>query len=203
MIDKSIGTVYPASLPDPASYWYMSNYYVTADVAQGSVIWKGGVKSGYEANGGPPLFLCSVYYQDGYQIGKFRPGFPGCDISYGGQEVHVNSGGPNFMPFYDVGLGWMENPEDQNGWSGGAIPIDQPVARGLYQSAIIGGQEQDGTSLYLCFAQIDDQNGNVPGKLRPGLGGCSIAWQGKEYIISPYTTLGETYSKTPPPAGPR
>lgn len=44
--------------------------------------------AGHEANG-QPLFICRAEHAGGLHIGKIRPGFGGCNISYGGQEVTV------------------------------------------------------------------------------------------------------------------
>jgi hypothetical protein len=40
---------------------------------------------------GPPLYVCRGGTAEGYglQVGKFRAGFTGCDIGYGGLEITV------------------------------------------------------------------------------------------------------------------
>lgn len=44
--------------------------------------------AGYEADG-RALYICRADYAGGVHIGKIRPGFGGCNIGYGGQEVTV------------------------------------------------------------------------------------------------------------------
>lgn len=44
------------------------------------------VQSGSEPNG-EPLFVCRTKFNDSIQLGKIRPGFSGCNFSYGGKEL--------------------------------------------------------------------------------------------------------------------
>jgi hypothetical protein len=79
----------------------------------------------------------------------------------------------------------------------GAVPIaqlaqlPQNTSPGpALQSAIIGGNEQYGSNLYLCAAYIESAHHYLPGKTRPGLGGCSVGYQGTEMIVGTYSFRG-------------
>jgi hypothetical protein len=61
--------------------------------ASGGTIPGGAVQAGNEANGAP-LYICRAQYNGGLHPGKTRPGFNGCNIPYGGQELTV--------PVYDI-----------------------------------------------------------------------------------------------------
>jgi hypothetical protein len=68
---------------------------------------------------------------------------------------------------------------------------------GLYQSAVIGVPEVDGSILYLCAGwTVDQPNWHAiytPGKFSKSLGTCSVAVNGKEVLVAGgYSFLIET-----------
>lgn len=69
-----------------------------------------------------------------------------------------------------------------------------PLPRG----AVYGGDNGDGTSLYVCRANYN--GGTHPGKLYAG--NCNIGWGGKEIVIGRYEVLvGSTFWDAPTPGG--
>lgn len=54
--------------------------------ASGGQVPPNAVQSGSETNG-QPLFVCRTEYNGSVQLGKIRPGFSGCNFSYGGKEL--------------------------------------------------------------------------------------------------------------------
>jgi hypothetical protein len=79
-----------------------------------------------------------------------------------------------------LGVGFPGGVRADGNWlarTGGDIPWD----------AVVGGNESDGTRLYICHAE---HGGGVhPGKIRPEFGGCSIPVGGRELIIRNYEVL--------------
>jgi len=190
MIDSAGGTKATASAANPSTAYAVGPYLVYGiggtDTVPDSLV------SGYEANGGPVLHLCSAYYEDGYQIGKISAVMNGCDLSYGGAEIQGVS------PYYILQPNWVSV-------YGNAIPIARKVDTfpeptppgGLAESAIVGGHEANGGELYLCEAYLGGSKSAavyVPGKTSPSLGGCSVGQNGKETIYPNYRVLGETYT---------
>lgn len=53
--------------------------------ASGGRVPRNALQSGSEPNG-EPLFVCRTKFNDSIQLGKIRPGFSGCNFSYGGNE---------------------------------------------------------------------------------------------------------------------
>jgi hypothetical protein len=120
--------------------------------------------------GGPALYACRAPYQGGLHPGKVRPGFNGCYIGWGGQEIPVNP--------YEVLIAGPYNHLPVDNWplTVSSLPLEF--------GPLVGGYEADGQPLYVCLA--DFNNGAHPGKFRPGLGGCNIGWGGAEYSVPLY-----------------
>jgi hypothetical protein len=112
MIDSTGGAKTTASAANPSTAYAVGPYLVYGiggtDTVPDSLV------SGYEANGGPVLYLCSAYYEDGYQIGKISAVMNGCDISYGGAEIQSVS------PYYILYPNWVTV-------QGNTLPIAQQV----------------------------------------------------------------------------
>jgi len=64
--------------------------------ASGGTVPGGALQGGQEANGSP-LYICHAMHLGGVHPGKVRPGFSGCNIPYGGQEIVV----PNYEVLVD------------------------------------------------------------------------------------------------------
>ncbi len=104
------------------------------------------------------------------QLGKIRPGFPGCFVPYSGSEISIGN--------YEVLVAL--NP---------AMPLATvPAINGsVPQDAIRAGTDVDGTPLYICSAYY--ANGTHPGKLHSSFGGCNISYAGVEHTIPSYFVL--------------
>jgi hypothetical protein len=117
---------------------------------------------------GQPLYICRGGTAEGYglQVGKFRADFTGCDIGYGGAEITV----PDFEFLV---TSWQSADF-------GAIP----------PNAVAGGYDTGSPAppLYYCRAQPAGA-GWTPGKIRLGLGGCSIPYGGAELVEPHYEVL--------------
>lgn len=111
------------------------------------------------------LYICRAGYQNGIHPGKVRPGFGGCNIAYGGAEVTV----PNFQILVSS---WVPS-------ANGSVP---PGASAFGNEAADAGK----LPLFVCRAA---HNGIHPGKVRPGLGGCNIAYGGAEITASTFWDL--------------
>jgi hypothetical protein len=215
LVDSALGLVESTGGPklsvDPlnAGLTGYTGNYVLENLAQtgsfGNLLsLNGAVQTGINDDGNYLVF-CSGYFYDGYHPGKglqtiadsYRD-FQGCNISFNGVEF------PSVEPYIGLAQNW------QGDYAGGYVPIDQAIPYnpsqfpgGLFQSAIIAGQEADGSHLYICAAYTGDlgpQLGDPPmdhmvGKVRPGLGGCSIGYNGQEMIFPTYNLLLETYTK--------
>jgi hypothetical protein len=206
MVDSTGGPKLTVSeaIPQNTAYPFFTGGFVsTYQMWQTSTLYVGGaeVPSGVEDGGGIFQF-CTAYYRDGYHPGKVSSGFGGCDISFGGQEI------PNNNPWWTLTQNWQTNPAAN--YYGGQIPIDQQLQApsaafpgGLYQSAVIGGHEADGSNLYLCEGWTTEQPNwdaiYTPGKFSKALGTCSVAVNGKEVLVTGgYSFLVETYTKPAP-----
>jgi hypothetical protein len=118
---------------------------------------------------GVPLYICRATYNGGTHPGKVRPGFGGCKIGWGGQEITV----PSFEVLVPR---WAAAANDN-------IPSGAPEVG----SEAAGQGELSGAPLVGCHAFY--QNGTHPGKVRSGLGGCKIGWGGKEITVPSYEVL--------------
>jgi hypothetical protein len=130
---------------------------------------------GTDGAGGPPLYPCRALLNgDGYQLGKVRPGFAGCDIPYGGAELTSASYQvlTTSLPLLPVGV--TSAPPPTSAAAGG-------------NAAIIGGYDTDGAPLYVCQALFD--GGLVPGKTRSNWTACHVSWGGQEQVVSSYNVL--------------
>jgi len=138
-----------------------------ASAANGNIP-PGAYSYGFEAGFfGPALYPCRGYLNGGLHPGKVRPGFIGCNIGWGGKEVPVNP--------YEVLIAgpYFHLPVDNWPLAAGSLPVQY--------GPVVGGFEADGQPLYVCLAGFN--NGNHPGKFRPGLGGCNIGWGGAEQSV--------------------
>jgi hypothetical protein len=131
-----------------------------------------GIQDKDQFSGGAFLLGCHAIYQNGIHPGKTRPGFAGCKIGWGGQEITV--------PNYEV-------------WFAGAVDYFSTGGDPILSGALVGGSE-DGRALYICRAIYN--NGIHPGKFRADLGGCNIGWGGKEVTVPSYTFLYPHWEKT-------
>ncbi|KZT09204.1 carbohydrate-binding module family 12 protein [Laetiporus sulphureus 93-53] len=104
--------------------------------------------TGGEHNG-QPLYICRGFYEGGIQVGKVSPAFErGAVVGYGSHEAQ--------LPKYEILVGdpralrWVDVHGRLNVHHLGARPVE-------------GGQEADGTLLYIAKAQ--QGNNIVPGKV--------------------------------------
>ena len=122
-------------------------------------------RAGREANG-EPLYVCSAQFNGGVHPGKLRRGFGGCVVGYGGREFTVEQ--------YSTLIG-------KGRWQSG-VPADR-----LDRVGVNGGQEANGSPLYVCRA--DFNNGVHPGKVGASTGGCNITYGGVERTVYFYEVL--------------
>jgi hypothetical protein len=148
-----------------------------ASAANGNIP-QGAYSYGFEAPSpgsfgfGPALYPCRGFLNGGLHPGKVRPGFTGCDVGWGGKEVPVNPYEVLIAgPFYQL-------PVDNWPLAAGSLPVQY--------GPVMGGFEIDGQPLYICLANFN--NGEHPGKFRPGLGGCNIGWGGAEQTVPTYSS---------------
>ena len=147
----------PAPAATAAPVWVASSN--DAPVPTGAVI------GGHEhPPGSEDLYVCRASFNNGVHPGKYRAGFKGCNIGWGGVE--------HTLPNYELLTGQVT-------WasaSDGIIPT----------GAISGGQEAPPGAevLYVCRANY--QNGLHLGKLRSEFKGCHVSWGGKEINVAQY-----------------
>ncbi|KAH8915322.1 carbohydrate-binding module family 12 protein [Atractiella rhizophila] len=115
---------------------------------------------------GKPLFAARGYYKGGVHPGKCgRHLRKGANISYGGDEVHLEN--------YEVLVGnehkirWQseEGRITVNDWEQGLQPVE-------------GGRESDGRFLFLCICE--HEGGIHPGKIDKQSDHANFAYDGKE-----------------------
>jgi len=120
--------------------------------------------AGYEADG-TPLYIIRAPFQGGISIGKDNPTHTSGYISYGGKENPVSQ--------YEVYTGGGH-------WVAGQAGIVPP-------GAIAGGNEADGTPLYIIRAPFE--GGLVPGKYNPQYRTGYIPYGGKEQELRSFEFL--------------
>lgn len=119
--------------------------------------------AGHEADG-TPIYIARVSHEGGVHLGKVKANSTGALIPFGGRELYLE----NYEVYTGTGT-WV-----------------QASVRGLPTTAIRGGQEADGTPLYIARALIE--NGRHPGKVRANAAAC-IPYGGIEKIIDHYQVL--------------
>ena len=131
---------------------------------------------GTDGDGGPTLYPCRAYLNgdEGYQLGKVRPGFSGCDIPYGGSEQS--------FPYYQVLTTSL--PLRTQSVDSASPPTSATRGR---NAALVGGYDTDGAPLYVCQALFN--GGLTPGKTRSNWTACHVSWGGQEHVVSSYSVL--------------
>jgi hypothetical protein len=123
---------------------------------------------GSDGLGGPTLYPCRAYLNgEGYQLGKVRPGFGGCNFPYGGSEQSA--------PDYQVLTSSLPLIFQ-------AVNAAPPPA-----GALIGGYDSDGTPLYVCEGMLS--SGGTPGKTKATWNYCDVSYAGQELRASSYNVL--------------
>jgi hypothetical protein len=123
---------------------------------------------GTDGAGGATLYVCRAHFdQNGFQVGKVRPGLGACDIGYGGQEHWVSN--------YQVLTSTV--PLTTQSITSGTPPT----------TALVGGYDSNGAALYVCQAQYG--GGLVPGKVPAGWSSCVVPYGGSEQYVSTYNVL--------------
>ncbi|KAI0250281.1 hypothetical protein BJV78DRAFT_1099299, partial [Lactifluus subvellereus] len=120
-----------------------------------------------DANGSGPVFLGSALMQYSVHPCKIAPHLAApCRVPYGGGEF-AHQGRFDLLPFVPEHMEFVPT-------SNGRVP---PGRR-----PIKGGFENSGAELYHAVAVIDGIK--VPGKTGTHLGGCNVAYGGKEHSVS-------------------
>jgi|GEM_PF-1916952 len=127
------------------------------------------VIGGFEANG-DRIFIARVNHEGGVHVGKARQGDQTAFIPYGSREIS--------LPNYEVYLG---------DGSMGRYGRWQPVKPGqpIPANAIQGGNEADGTPLYVARAVIE--NSFQPGKAKGNA--AFIPYGGQERVVNQFDVL--------------
>jgi hypothetical protein len=123
----------------------------------------------------PSVYACRAFISNSTQVGKIRAGFPGCDVTFGGQE--------HFVATYEV-------------LEASPFPILEVETTSTPVSAeISGGTDVGGATLYPCFVRYA---GSVePGKTRADWSACVIGFGGQEIFVgAPYFVLTPEMSRT-------
>lgn len=113
-----------------------------------------------------PAYVCRAAYQGGVHPGVLRANERGCSFGYGGRAITSQN--------YSVlqVAPWMV-------WSAATL-------NALPESAVAGGEE-GGESFLVCRANT--RRGLLPGKIKKGAPGCSVALEGKEAIERRFEVL--------------
>jgi hypothetical protein len=129
---------------------------------------------GTDGSGGPTLYSCRAYIDNGYELGKVRPGFGGCFIPYNNSEISVSPYQvlTSALPFVTYSVSSAAPPS----------------------TALIGGYDTDEEPLYACQAFF--QGGYIPGKTRTSWNNCDVSYGGTENHVSNYNVLIPQF-KTP------
>lgn len=158
-------------LQDLNYQWLTPAFDVTAGFAV--------VQGGQEANGNP-LYPARAMFNGslcpGKTGGNVAPGT--ADIPFGGAEHSVN----NFATLYAEQAVWVQA-------SNGRVP----------DGAVVSGYEPNGEPLYVARAAW--AGGVHPGKVRLGLDGAHISFDGGEYMVPNYEVLVTSAFTGVPPTG--
>jgi hypothetical protein len=134
--------------------------------------------AGYEADG-TPLYIARAPFNGGLQVGKANPTHADAYIPWGGKE--------NPVPGFEVYCGGGK-------WIPGTSAAVPP-------GAIPGGNEADGTPLYIIRAPLE--GGLVPGKFNPVYHTGYLPYGGKEREIQSFEILVQDWvplaGMQPPP----
>jgi hypothetical protein len=116
---------------------------------------------------GSPLYVCTVFFQDGMQPGKARKDWNACDVSWGGSEHYIGQAGH----FYLLAPAYI-------GTSPVSIFCNSSCS--VATNPIPVGADSDGSTLYSCLGSTPDGL-VVPGKTKAAWGSnCSFALNGVE-----------------------
>ena len=152
---------------DNRSYAHQTLVAAWTDETNGAVP-SNALPLGNDGLNGPTLYSCRAFLNgNGYQLGKVRPGFSGCDIPYGNSELTAAD--------YQVLTSSLPLSTE-------AVNAAPPPA-----GALIGGYDTDNTPLYVCEAVI--ASGLAPGKTKSTWTSCDVSWGGNENYISNYNVL--------------
>ncbi|KAI6038821.1 hypothetical protein EDC04DRAFT_1887402 [Pisolithus marmoratus] len=121
----------------------------------------------FDADNMSPVYVGSAIFENSVHPCKIAPRLtPACRVPYGGVELE-HYGRYDLLPFDPDTMVWVAT-------SRGRIPYDF--------TPIQGGYEENGTPLYHAIGIIDGIT--VPGKTGTHLGGCNIAFNGAEHVIT-------------------
>jgi len=120
----------------------------------------------YDLDGTSPVYLGSALFEKSVHPCKIGPHLnPPCSVPYGGQEFG-HHGRYDLLPFTPETMEFVRTSE-------GRIPAGRrPVE---------GGYEENGEKLYHAVGLVNGVR--VPGKTGSHLGGCNVAFGGREHII--------------------
>jgi hypothetical protein len=143
--------------------------------ASGGAIPAGARDFGNGAGPDPSVYVCRAGIGGSLQVGKIRAGFPGCDVTFGGQE--------HFVATYQV-LAASTFPT-----------VEVETTNTPAFAEISAGTDLNDATLYPCFVGYA---GSVePGKTRADWSACVIGFGGQEIFVSaPYSVLTAEMSRT-------
>ena len=161
--------IVPTPLPQPTN-WALGQLGVVPFDA---------IVGGHEADG-TPLYVCRGGQKEGYNVqpGKFRSGWTGCDIGFGGVETNVSD-------FEVLVSSWQDT-------SGGYIPPN--AIQGGYDG--FTGHFGELFPWYFCRAQISGTWYQL-GKIGSDSGACLIPYGGGQYQATQYQVLVQPYPLLP------
>jgi hypothetical protein len=121
---------------------------------------------------GTPLMSCRSSW-NGVQVGKTRAEWDYCDIGYAGSENAI-------APYVSLTGGWVADTVANGTVPASALPF--------------GNDGSGGPTLYACRGYLSTNVGGYTGgyqlgKIRPGLSGCYVPFNGTEQAISTYEVL--------------
>jgi hypothetical protein len=120
---------------------------------------------------GTTLYMCTAYYQSGFQPGKTRRDWNACDVSWGGSEHYVTSNYYVLIPGYTVDMVTSLTANVRCQGSNTAGCLMNPLAVGV---------DSDGGALYSCLVFDSHTAYLYLGKTKAGWNSCSYALNGVE-----------------------
>jgi hypothetical protein len=161
----------PGSSPtDKVDNNYSFGPYQSQMVYYGDYYWPADAIVAGKDSDGSLLYMCTAYYQSGFQPGKTRQDWNACDVSWGGSEHYVTDYSV-MIPNFSAPVRSLTDQVQCQGYANITPCGLNPVPTGV---------DSDGGVLYSCLVYDSQTGQGILGKTKAGWTSCSYALNGVE-----------------------